>query len=136
MLQYFKIQYRIYVRNHIQTEALIPERREEKFLSPITVKKVVALLTYCCHSHGLDYWYEGNQGPLMGLIPGFNFKRKEHRWQNFSDPILSAYRCAISPPRAHSIQRCWACLSTSASTRQISSFSTPPPSPSRSVRQK
>src|SRR5438270_6742082 len=92
------------------------------------VQKVVTLLTYCCHQHMVDFWYERNRVPRLGRLLSFELPhrltsghpgecdptclieqtRKEHSWQNFSDPILLACRCATSPPRARSTQRYWA----------------------------
>src|SRR5436190_20943722 len=91
------------------------------------VRKVLTLLTDCCHSHMVDWWCERNRVPRLrrglsfdlfhrrtrghpgGCDPTWLIEqtRKEHSWQNFSDPILSAYRCATSPLRVRSTQRCW-----------------------------
>src|SRR5579863_4451703 len=66
----------------------------------------------------------------------FIFERMENSWQSFSDPILSACRCAISPPRARFTQRCWACLSIRASTLPILFSSIPARSLLHSAKQK
>src|ERR1700730_15354053 len=93
----------------------------------------------------VDFWYERKRVPRLGRLLSFDPShrltnryqgecdpiclieqtRKEHSWQNLSDPILSACRCATSPPRVRSTRRCWASLSMRASTLPILCSSIP-----------